>query len=95
MNRLAGKTALITGSARGIGKSFAKRYVQEGARVCIADINLEAARQTAEEIGDQAVYVHLDVTVQESIDSAVAETIQKLGSIDILINNAGCLQRHR
>lgn len=88
MNRLADKTALITGSARGIGKSFAKTYVEEGAKVCIADINLEAAQATAEEIGDNAVAVHLDVTSQESIDSAVAETILKLGSIDILINNA-------
>jgi len=88
MSRLAGKTALITGSARGIGKSFAQAYVQEGARVCIADINLEAAEQTAKEIGERAVFVHMDVTQQESIDAAVAETIQKLGSIDILINNA-------
>lgn len=88
MTRLAGKTALITGSARGIGKSFAKAYVQEGARVCIADINTDAAKQTAEEIGENAVYVHMDVTDQQSIDSAVAETIQQLGCIDILINNA-------
>lgn len=88
MNRLVGKTALITGSARGIGKSFAKTYVQEGAKVCIADINLKAAQETADEIGDSAIAVHMDVTSQDSIDSAVAETIEKLGSIDILINNA-------
>jgi len=88
MNRLAAKTALITGSARGIGKSFAKSYVKEGAKVCIADINLEAAQATAKEIGDHAVAVHMDVTSQKSIDSAVAQTILKLGSIDILINNA-------
>jgi len=88
MNRLAGKTALITGSARGIGKAFAKAYVQEGAKVCIADINQEAAKKTAEEIGQSAVFVHMDVTLQDSIDAAVSTTIQKLGSIDILINNA-------
>lgn len=88
MNRLMGKTALITGSARGIGKAFANTYVKEGAKVCIADINLEAATATAKEIGDNAIAVHLDVTSQDSIDSAVAQTIQKLGSIDILINNA-------
>ena len=88
MNRLAGKTALITGSARGIGKTFAKAYVHEAASVCIADINFAAAQATAEEIGDGAVAVHLDVTCQDSINSAVAETIQKLGHIDILINNA-------
>lgn len=88
MNRLAGKTALITGSARGIGKAFAQRYVHEGAKVCIADINLEAAAETATEIGDSAVSVHMDVTTQDSIDAGVAETIEKLGHIDILINNA-------
>jgi len=88
MDRLAGKTALITGSARGIGKSFAKAYVDEGAKVCIADINLEAAKKTAQEIGESAVFVHMDVTLQDSIDAAVETAIQKLGSIDILINNA-------
>ncbi len=88
MSRLLGKTALITGSARGIGKSFAQAYVQEGASVCVADINLEAARATANEIGNNAIAVHMDVTKQDSIDSAVAETIQRTGQIDILVNNA-------
>ncbi len=88
MRRLDGKTALITGSARGIGKAFAEAYVREGAKVCISDINIDAARKTANEIGDSAVAVHMDVTKQESIDAGVAETIEKLGQIDILINNA-------
>lgn len=88
MNRLDGKTALITGSARGIGKAFAKSYVREGARVCISDINIDAARDTAREIGDSAVAVRMDVTRQESIDAGIAETIEKLGHIDILVNNA-------
>lgn len=88
MTRLNNKTALITGAARGIGKSFAKTYVQEGAVVCIADINFDAARAAADEVGKGAVAVHMDVTRQESIDAAVSETIGKLGHIDILINNA-------
>jgi len=96
VKRLNDKTALITGSARGIGKAFAKAYVREGAKVCIADINLHAATATANEIsaesgagtGSAAIAVHMDVTQQHSIDSAVAETIEKLGHIDILINNA-------
>lgn len=88
MNRLTGKTALITGSARGIGRAFAQKYVEEGARVAIADINLEAAVATATEIGSSAIAVHLDVTQQASIDAAVAEVDAKLGGIDILINNA-------
>lgn len=86
--RLSGKTALITGSARGIGTAFAKAYVREGAKVCIADINLDAALETAESIGESAIAVHMDVSEQNSIDAAVSETIQKLGAIDILINNA-------
>ncbi|MFK7994806.1 MAG: L-iditol 2-dehydrogenase [Granulosicoccus sp.] len=86
--RLAGKTALITGSARGIGAAFAKAYVREGAKVCIADLNLDAALATAEVIGENAIAVHMDVTKQYSIETAVAETLQKLGKIDILINNA-------
>lgn len=88
MNRLTDKTALITGAARGIGKAFATAYVREGARVAIGDINLEAAQKTAAEIGDSAIAVHMDVTQQSSIDSAVAETIQNFAKIDILINNA-------
>lgn len=86
--RLAGKTALITGSARGIGKAFAEAYVLEGAKVCIADINLDAALATAEAIGESAIAVQMDVTKQNSIDAAVAITLEKFGSIDILINNA-------
>lgn len=88
VGRLSGKNALITGSARGIGTAFAKAYVKEGAAVCIADINLDAAKATAAAIGGKAIAVHMDVTEQASIDTAVAETIQQLGSIDILINNA-------
>ena len=88
MTRLAGKSALITGAARGIGRAFAEAYVREGARVAIADIDIERARRTAAEIGDAAVAVEMDVTRQESIDAAVAATAEALGQIDILINNA-------
>lgn len=88
MTRLAGKCALITGAARGIGAEFARAYVDEGARVAIADINIERARETAEALGPSAVAVQMDVTRQDSIDSAVAETVAMLGRIDVLINNA-------
>ncbi len=84
--KLEGKSALITGSARGIGLAFAKRYIEEGARVTIADINIDAARQSAKDIGASAVY--MDVSNQESIQNAVDETIENAGKIDILINNA-------
>lgn len=88
MKRLAGKSALITGAARGIGRAFAAAYVREGAQVAIADINLEAATKSADEIGEAAIAVEMDVTRQESIDAAVAETVARFGRIDILINNA-------
>lgn len=88
MTRLNGKCALITGAARGIGLAFAQAYVAEGARVAIADIDIARARAAAKEIGPKAIAVHMDVTDQASIDSAVAETVAQLGQIDILINNA-------
>lgn len=88
MQRLAGKTALITGAARGIGLAFAEAYIREGARVALADIDVERASQAASAIGEAAVAIKLDVTDQHSIDAAVNEAIHALGRIDILINNA-------
>ena len=88
MKRLDGKSALITGSARGIGRGFAEAYVREGATVAIADINLEAAEATAAEIGSGSYAVQIDVSDQTSIDQAVAAVVAKAGKIDILINNA-------
>ena len=84
--RLEGKTALITGAARGIGRAFAEAYIREGARVAIADINGDGVRATAAEIG--AVPIVMDVTDQASIDAGVAQAAAQLGGIDILINNA-------
>ncbi len=86
--RLAGKTALITGSARGIGLAFARAYLAEGAEVAIADINLDAARKAAESLGPKAHAIALDVTRQDSIDAAFADAIGRMGKLDILINNA-------
>ena len=88
MKRLDGKSALITGAARGIGKAFAEAYIREGASVAIADINLRGAQATASELGSAAIAVELDVTKQDSIDAAIARTIEAFGRIDILINNA-------
>ncbi len=86
--RLQGKSALITGSARGIGRAFAEAYVREGATVAIADIDIERATRTAEEIGPAAYAVRLDVTDQASIDAAVKAVEARTGGLDILINNA-------
>ncbi|RWB26394.1 MAG: L-iditol 2-dehydrogenase [Mesorhizobium sp.] len=86
--RLKGKSALITGSARGIGRAFAEAYVREGAMVAIGDINLEAAEKTASEIGGNAYAVKLDVTDLASIEAAVKAVETRAGGLDILINNA-------
>jgi D-sorbitol dehydrogenase (acceptor) len=86
--RLAGKSALITGAARGIGRAFAEAYVREGATVCIGDINLDAAMKAADEIGEAAYAVSLDVTNLASIEAAVKAVENKAGGLDILINNA-------
>ncbi|MBM1631641.1 L-iditol 2-dehydrogenase [Sulfitobacter mediterraneus] len=88
MTRLAGKNALITGAARGIGLAFAKAYVAEGARVAIADIDIDRAQTAATGLGDAAIAVQMDVTDQASIDRAVAQVTDDFGQIDILINNA-------
>ncbi|MEX5689756.1 SDR family NAD(P)-dependent oxidoreductase, partial [Pseudomonas silesiensis] len=72
MKRLEGKSALITGSARGIGRAFAQAYIHEGARVAIADIDLQRAQATATELGPNAYAVRMDVTDQSSIDQAIA-----------------------
>ncbi len=88
MSRLKGKSALITGAARGIGKGFAERFVAEGATVAIADINLEAAQMAADEIGAGAYAVQIDVSNQASIDAALETSVARAGKLDILINNA-------
>ena len=88
MTRLLGKSAFITGAAQGIGLEFAKAYVAEGAKVALADINQDRANKVASELGDTAFAVELDVRDQESIIQAVEQAINKMGAIDILINNA-------
>jgi galactitol 2-dehydrogenase len=84
MKRLQGKTALITGAARGIGLAFAEAYISEGAQVALADIDIARARTEAERLGSGAIAIEMDVTRQSSIDAAVAQTVTEFGQIDIL-----------
>lgn len=86
--RLAGKTALITGAARGIGFEFARAYIAEGATVALADINAGALERAVAELGPKAHAVQMDVTSQESIDAGFASVIGAMGRLDILVNNA-------
>ncbi len=86
--RLEGKTAIITGGARGIGAAIAAGYVREGARVCVADIELEVAKATADQVGGASFAVQLDVTKLDSIEACVKAVEEKAGGVDILVNNA-------
>ena len=88
MTRLDGRTALITGAARGIGLSFAQAYAAEGATVALGDIDLPRAEAAAAAVGPRAFAVRLDVTRQDSIDAAVDAVTQRAGGLDILVNNA-------
>jgi NAD(P)-dependent dehydrogenase (short-subunit alcohol dehydrogenase family) len=86
---LEGKVAVVTGAARGIGRSICERYVEEGATVAVADIDLKEAETTAKALGQSAFAVQLDVGRQESIDAMVSGVVEQAGSVDILVNNAG------
>ncbi|MBV8622843.1 MAG: 3-hydroxybutyrate dehydrogenase [Herbaspirillum sp.] len=89
---LKDKVALITGSASGIGKEIAVEYAKQGAKVVIADLALDAAKATAEEIaksGGTAMAVAMNVTDETQVDKGVADAVNTYGGLDIMISNAG------
>src|SRR3546814_8956173 len=87
--KLEGKVAIITGAGSGMGAEEAKMFAAEGARVVITDINAEACRKVADEIGEAAIAIEHDVANEEGWGVVVATTLEKFGKIDILVNNAG------
>jgi len=89
MARLDGKVAIITGAADGIGEASARLFVQEGARVLIADIDDEKGRTVARELGRNALYLHSDVTREADIKAAIDLAVRDFGRIDCMYNNAG------
>ena len=89
MRGLEGKCALVTGAGSGIGRAVAERLAQEGARVAASDLVRDDAAATAASIGGDAIAVELDVTDDASIRDAVAAVVDRLGPIEILVNNAG------
>jgi 3(or 17)beta-hydroxysteroid dehydrogenase len=91
MGRVAGKVAIITGGASGMGKADAIVLAREGARVVIADLNEEGGRAVADAIGDSAAFMRLDVTDEDNWQSVIAATVEKFGRLDILVNNAGMI----
>jgi len=88
-NRLDAKVCLITGAGSGIGQASARLFAQEGARVVVADIDLEAARETAAGIGDAAVAERVDVTSPGDTADLAERVVKQFGRIDVLFNNAG------
>jgi short-subunit dehydrogenase len=89
---LAGEVAAITGAARGIGRATAEAFLGQGMRVAIGDLDADAARKTASELGPSAVAMALDVTDRASFSKFLDDTEQQLGPLDVLVNNAGIMQ---
>jgi NAD(P)-dependent dehydrogenase (short-subunit alcohol dehydrogenase family) len=87
MGRLDGKVAVITGAASGIGRASARRFAAEGARVEVVDLDEQAGRAVADEIG--GLFVRADVTVQEDVEGMYDTAIRELGGLDVCFNNAG------
>ncbi len=90
--RLAGKVALITGGAAGIGKATAERFVEEGAKVFLCDVNQEAGQAVAADLGSGAVFDKVDITNRTAVQAWVNSVVNRAGRIDILVNNAGVLR---
>ncbi len=85
----SGKTAVITGSGRGIGRAIAAHFAERGANVVVSDIDLDAITKAASEIHGSVVALKADVLQPEEIDSLLAGTLERFGRIDIVVNNAG------
>jgi NADP-dependent 3-hydroxy acid dehydrogenase YdfG len=88
---LRGKVVAITGGARGIGKATARALVIKGAKVAIGDLDRELAEQTAAEIGGETLALELDVTRRDSFEGFLDQVEERLGSLDVLVNNAGIM----
>ncbi len=91
MTRLAGKIAIVTGAAQGMGAAHVRRFVREGAKVLFTDINAEAGAALAEELGEQACFLRHDVANEADWQAAVREAETRFGPVTILVNNAGIL----
>ena len=91
MGRLDGKVAIVTGAARGTGAATAERFVEEGARVCIADVLDERGAEQAQALGDAACFQHLDVTLEQDWATGLEAVHERFGLVDVLVNNAAIL----
>ena len=91
MGRVEGKVAIVTGASSGMGKADAELLAAEGAKVVLADLNEADGRAAAEAIGDNAIFLRLDVTDEENWKSVIAATVETFGRLDVLVNNAGMI----
>ena len=89
MGRLDGKVAVNTGAASGIGRRTAEVFVEEGAKVVVADLDEERGRRVAEALGPQASFIRADVANGAEIRSAIEHALERFGRLDIMFNNAG------
>jgi meso-butanediol dehydrogenase/(S,S)-butanediol dehydrogenase/diacetyl reductase len=89
---VAGKSVIVTGAARGIGAEIARDLAKNGARVCIADLNLAAAKRVAEDIGASAIAAEVNVADRASTKAMIAATVRAFGKLDVMFNNAGISQ---
>ena len=92
MGSVEGKSIIVTGAARGIGAEIARALSAEGGNLCIADLNEDAAKQTAKSIGHGAIAVKVDVSNRDSVKKLIAETVKVFGRLDVIFNNAGISQ---
>jgi NAD(P)-dependent dehydrogenase (short-subunit alcohol dehydrogenase family) len=87
--QLAGKVAIVTGGANGLGRGMTELFVAEGARVVIADVDADAGNALAQELGDAAVFQRVDVADAEQVQAAVDLAVSRFGGLDVMCNNAG------
>jgi NAD(P)-dependent dehydrogenase (short-subunit alcohol dehydrogenase family) len=89
VNELAGKVAIVTGGASGIGRGIVEKFVAEGARIVVADVETDRGEALAAELGADAVFRRTDVSDPEQVGALVAAAVEQFGGLHVMVNNAG------